>query len=438
MDFITQFENTLEQTLTQSRIAEARQLVDAFPGTNQPYTLKLYSLINRLRRAELPTGTQTFFSGCRIVLFQTGNFILDYILQQFADFLRKNDCCLLTFDPADYTKSSQSLFSFATGGIDAAFFFNNVGLSQTLQDGRNLWETLEIPCYDFLVDHPMYYSDSLNEVPRHTTLLCADRTHTDYVRRFYPNVMRAIFFPTGGCHPTTSPVLWQHRSMEVLFIGSFKYHSDYVPDVLGESIIAYMQSHTDESFEHAVELCANAQTPDCPISNEQLKMLIEKHRFIETNVTALYRKSIITSLLEADITVHVYGQGWEHTGLEGHPCFILHPPVSFEEGLALMSDTKILLNHMAWFKSGSSERIFNAMAQGAVCFTDSSIYLSDILKDDANCCLYSLNDISIADRIKALLANPEKASAIAKEGLRTAAAHTWQQHLQNYLFFSEA
>lgn len=433
MDFITQFENTLEQTISQNRIPEARQLVDAFPGTHQPYTLKIYSLINRLRRAERMDNPPRFSEGCRIVLFQTGNFILDYILQQFYDFFREQNCCLLLFDPADYAKSTQSIFAFAEGGIDAAFFFNNVGLCQTLADGRNLWETLEVPCYDFLVDHPMYYADSLNEAPRETTLLCADRTHTDYVRRFYTKVEQAVFFPTGGCSPVHTAIPQKDRTMDVLFIGSFKYHPEYVPDELGDSIMTYMQTHTAEPFEQAVEFCVNAQASDTPVPANQLKLLIEQYRFLETNVTALYRKKIIEALLAAGITVHIYGQGWEQSGLCSHPCFKLHAPVSFGEGLSLMSDTKILLNHMAWFKDGSSERIFNAMAHGAVCVTDSSIYLDNILDDGINCCTYHPDNLSFTDKIKALLADPEKASAIAKEGQKTAAAHTWQQHLRTYL-----
>ena len=428
MDFITQFENTLEQTLDRGHIAEARQLADAFPNTQQPYTLKLFSLINRLRRLE-----QTPHS--RFVLFLTGNFILDYILQQFLEYFSEKGFQTCVFDPGNYSKSTNELFSFAKDGVDGTFFFNNVGLLQTLQDGRNLWETLEVPCYDFLVDHPMYYADSLDEAPSCTTLFCADLTHADYAKRFYPHVKRTLFFPTGGCTPAASVKPWNERSMDVLFIGSFKYHSDCINDDFAEAVISYMQTHTGDTFEQAIACCAQNTDSATKVSEEQLKFLTEKYRFLETNVTALYRKSILASLLDAGITVHVYGNGWTATGLTEHPQFILHSPVTFEEGLSLMGDTKILLNHMAWFKHGSGERIFNAMAQGAVCATDSSRDLDDILTDRINCLIYRLDDLHVAEQIKTLLSDPEKASAIIKEGLITAAAHTWQQHMESYLFF---
>lgn len=447
MDFINQFEHTLEQTLSSGHILQARQLVDTFGGTQMPYTLKIYRLINRLRHTEHPFRLAEPPSAHRIVLFQTGNFILDYILKQFFCFFTEKNCSLLIFDPSDYEKSTQTLFTFAQQGIDAAFFFNNVGLSQTLQDGRNLWETLDIPCYDFLVDHPMYYADSLDAAPLETTVLCADRTHADYIRRFYPRVAQAVFFPTGGCPSATSNAAWESRNIDILFIGSYKYHSDYTPDALGKLISDYMQAHTNDTFEQAVEACACTQHDASLVSEGQLKELIEKHRYIETNVTARYRKTILTALLDAGMPIHVYGQGWETSGLTEHPCFILHAPVSFEEGLSLMENTKILLNHMAWFKHGSSERIFNAMASGAVCATDSSGYLDEILSDNKNCILYRLESLSLqdssgaaalAEKVKTLLSNPKKASAIAKEGQSLASLHTWQQHIKHYLFTEEA
>ncbi len=421
MDFVTQFEHTLEQTIHSGLLTEARQLLAAYPATGQPYTIKLFSLINQIRQAELSKKE-------RILLFQTGNFILDYILEQFQSFFTSEGCETMVFDPSDYNKSSQALFSFAEKGIDAAYFFNNVGLLQTLGDGRNLWETLSIPCYDFLVDHPMYYADSLDYAPAGTTLLCADKSHTDYVRRFYPRVESAVFLPTGGCDVISGAKSWSERDIDVLFIGSYKYNSAYVENSLDHYIRDYLTKHTGSTFEQAVEHCQPCD------NDETLKTLIEHHRFTETNLTSTYRKKLMELLLEAGITVHVYGNGWEQTGLTSYPNFRLHPPVSFEEGIHLMTRSKILLNHMAWFKHGSGERIFNAMAQGTVCATDSSKYLDNILQDNVNCLIYSLDDIShsksdIADKISALLSSPETWSEITANGRKTAALHTWQKHL---------
>ncbi len=435
MDFVTQFEKTLDQTISLGMYAQAEQLLSAYPSTGQPYSLKLYALINRLRQ-------KTTISTQRIVLFGTGNFILNYIAKQFHSFFSQLNCDILFFDPDDYSKSTDALFTFAQNGIDAAYFFNNVGLLQTLTDGRNLWETLEIPCFDFLVDHPMYYADSLDYAPARTTLYVADQTHVSYVRRFYPRVQNAYFLPTGGCEipsasESVSAASWAGRRMDVLFIGHYKFHADYQQDKLDEQITDYLITHTDHTFEQAVETCLELHhSPDkSPVSDEELKKVIENHRFLETNLTSLYRRTLIEKLLKAGIDIHVYGNGWNQTDLTNYPNLHLHTPVSFEEGISLMKDTKILLNHMAWFKQGSSERVFNAMAQGAVCFTDSSQYLDNILKDNTNCRLFSLQeilpnkDLLLAEKILPLLSDPDTASQIAVAGQKTASLHTWQKHL---------
>lgn len=421
MDFVTQFEHTLEQTINGGLLTEARQLLDAYPSTGHPYTIKLFSLINRVRQADSSKKE-------RVLLFQTGNFILDYILEQFRTFFVSEGCKTMVFNPVDYTKSTQTLFSFAEKGIDAAYFFNNVGLLQTLNDGRNLWETLHIPCYDFLVDHPMYYADSLDYAPARTTLLCADLTHTDYVRRFYPRVEKAVFLPTGGCEVLSDSKTWDERDIDILFIGSYKRNLSCSESELDCRIKEYLRQHTDCTFEQAVEHCQSCD------SKEMLKALIENHRFSETNLTSDYRKQLMELLLDAGLEIHVYGNGWEQTGLFSYPNFHLHSPVPFEEGINLMSRSKILLNHMAWFKHGSSERIFNAMAQGAVCVTDSSRYLDNILQDNVNCLIYSLDDIKlsktdITNKIAALLSSADTWSEIAAKGTETATLHTWQKHL---------
>ena len=432
MDFITQFENTLSHTLEQNLLTEAAQLLDMFRTTNLPYTTSVFACINRLRQKQNTPPK-------RIVLYQTGNFILDYISGQFANFFTEKECEILFFDPSDFSGSSEKLFDFAREGIDRVYCFNNVGLHQCFSDGSNLWECLCVPCYDFLVDHPMYYAHSLNQTPKNTTVLCADATHVAYVKRFYPSVKDALFLPTGGHTPITpyeNLPAWNMRPIDILFIGSYKCNHTKATDEIDCFIHSHLQKHTDCTFENAVEIYYQTYFDIADISDSTLKETIETHRFSETNLTAFYRSAIMQDIITAGFTIHVYGEGWEQTNLCNNPLFVLHKPVSFEEGIQLMSQSKIVLNHMAWFKHGSSERIFNAMSQGAICLTDSSNYFHDILADKENCVLYTLSDINqhaVSKAIKQILAQPETAAGIAQKGYLCAKEHTWQQHLQTFL-----
>jgi glycosyltransferase involved in cell wall biosynthesis len=326
-------------------------------------------------------------------------------------------------------QNAEQMFLFREKGLDAVLTFNNRGFRMQSEDGECLWDTWNVPCYNILVDHPMHYYETLQDSPARGVLVCSDRNHVKYVERFYPNVQQSFFLPTGGEELVSQsgvPEAVKERTIDVLFIGSYKYHSEYDYDALDEQVMDYLITHPTETFEQAVELCLKQTQPD--IADDVLKETIEKHRFTDVNLSAMYRVEILRVLVENGITVTVYGNGWENTELYGNPHFLCHPPVSFEEGLALMGQSKIVLNQLAWFKDGASERIFNAMLQGAVSVTDDSIYLRQVLQDGENVVFYSLSEIErLPGIVGDLLRNPDRRQQIADTGYQAARdGHTWE------------
>ena len=106
-----------------------------------------------------------------------------------------------------------------------------------------------------------------------------------------------------------------------------------------------------------------------------------------------------------------------------------------EEGIALMEDSKIVLNQLANFKDGASERIFEAMLQGAISLTDDSIYLREMLEDSTDIKFYSLSHLeALPDIIHSILSNPALSEKIRRNAYRKAAAqHTWIQRASTLL-----
>ena len=295
-------------------------------------------------------------------------------------------------------------------------------------DGQgSLWDKWNVPCYNLLVDHPMYYFDTLNQSPAQGIVVCSDRNHVKYVDRFYPTVRGSLFLPTGGeeLHPHQIKKAIAERGIDVLFIGSYKYHADYVYDSIDESVMDMLIGSPHMTYEQALEQYLMQGSPD--LSDSALKLMVEKHRFMETNLCAMYRLEIIRALIESGMTVSVYGEGWEQTDLIGQPNFDCHPPVSFAEGLALMENSRIVLNQMAWFKDGGSERIFNAMLQKSVCITDDSIYLREQFSDGKDIVFYSLSELEkLPELVRGLLQDPDRMQRIADCGYNNAVAHhTW-------------
>ena len=144
-----------------------------------------------------------------------------------------------------------------------------------------------------------------------------------------------------------------------------------------------------------------------------------------TLVTSLFEN--MGQLVDAGLKVEVYGDGWDELDC-AHPENIIDGQgVNSETCLKKISEAKISLNVMPWFKDGAHDRVFNTLLNGALLLSDDSIYLREILKDGGNCILYNLENIEqMPERIKALLADEEKMQRMIDKGYEMArSAHTW-------------
>ncbi len=375
----------------------------------------------------------------RIVLFGSDIFILQYIAEQYDRALRDMGCETFIFPFTDtqetFTANAEKLFLFYEKGIDAVLTFNNRGFIMPMQGKGSLWDIWNVPCFNLLMDHPMYYYDTLDISPAHGVVVCADRNHVDYVKRFCPAVRRYLFLPTGGeeLQPKKPKKPIAERTIDVLLIGSYKYHADYNYDKMDETVMDDLICHPYKTLEQAVEDQIKSARPKT--TDAELKQIIQAHRFAETNLCAMYRLEIVRALVESGITVSVYGNGWEKTHLYGNPHFVCHAPISFRNALLLMEDSKIVLNQMAWFKDGGSERIFNAMLQGAVCLTDDSIYLKENFTDEKDLVFYSLAELEkLPETVSGLLRDSNRMQRIADNGYAAASAnHTWAHRAEELL-----
>lgn len=370
----------------------------------------------------------------RIVVFEGGNYILQYITEQYRKAFEKMGCEVFTY-PEDvhtqecFQKNAEQLFLFHEQGLDFIFTINNRGFCFQNNDGSFLWDIWKVPCFNLLVDHPVHYFDSLDESPAYGIVICPDRNHQSYIKRFYPKVRETLFIPTAGVefHPNTPKKPISERSIDVLFIGSLKSTPDYPYDDLDRQVIDYLSAHSEQTYEQALETCLQANSVSLPDS--ELKDVMQNHRQVDIYISAYFRREIIRRLVETGITVTVYGNGWESVDYYDDPHFDCHPgALPFEEGLALMEESKIVLNQMSWFKDGATERIFNAMLQGAVSLTDDSIYLREVLADGEDVIFYSLKELDKLSAIAVdLLQNPDKMQCLADHGYQTAlAGHTWE------------
>ena len=293
--------------------------------------------------------------------------------------------------------------------------------------GKSLWDLWNIPCYNIIVDHPMHYFQTLDQAPANGIVACADRYHMEYIRRFYPTVRRSIFLPTAGeCLKSFEELKpFQERSIEVLFIGTNKYDDSFPYDdfsiLLSETII----NQPSKTFDQALEELLISRGYE--LTDDLLKKYMQQYRFVDANIIALFRLEILRTLVNAGIHVTVYGDQFETTDLYRHPNFIYKGRCTTEEGIRFMEDSKIVLNQLAWFKAGSSERIFEAMLQGAVALTDDSVYLKENFVDSVDIMFYSLTHLkALPDLVRAILSDSTLAETIRRNAYEKAQRqHMW-------------
>ena len=369
----------------------------------------------------------------RVVIFTGSDIpILEYIAKQYYNTLTSCGHTVLLFDKHCFEESMDALFVFQKEGIDFAVVFNNSCFQMRLQSGVSLWDTWNIPCYNIIVDHPMYYFETLDHAPEHGIVVCADKYHTDYIKRFYPSVKKTVFLPTAGecLKPYEELMPFASRPIDVLFIGSYKYHYDVIYDEFDKKLEQELLSHPSKTFEETLEDCLHAD--NISLSDAELKEFIQNHRFVDVNTNALFRARIMELLVNAGIPVTVYGNGWESLDIFHHPFFIYKGLISPEDGISLMENSKIVLNHMAWFKAGASERIFEAMLQGAVSLTDESVYLTEHFQDRESIKFYQLESLeTLPEIVHTLLSDTTLSEQIRKNAYQKASIeHTWKNRIQ--------
>lgn len=476
MDFLDDFKLTLQQTITDGALSDARRLLQGFHKARISYDAELFYLEAALCYYEAHYPLAAFFArlgyekypdflplhellsylaetGCafddytpkptfdcsflnrtmRIVLYEHVLPIMDYTAEQFRRAFELLGHEVFVFQHDDFAHSSAALLEFSKGGIDFALVFNNIGSLITDNEGRNFWELLNIPCVNYLFDHPFYYEQDMEQMPRTAVVTCMDRNHVSYIRRFYPNVRHAFFFPLGSeLIPPRETLPWKERPIDVLYVGSLKSMPDFPESEISQTTAEYLLTHPsltfESAFEHCLEEAVRTHGDDTAIDDFLLKEMLQKYRYTDMHVNSHFRKAMISALINAGIDVTVYGNGWDLPELTSNAHFHLCGFISQSECIEKMQQSKIVLNSMPWFKDGAHDRIFNAMLCRSVCVTDESKYLAEQFTDQQELVFYSLEEIErLPAIVRSLLDNPQKAEFIAENGYQKAIlSHNWE------------
>ena len=312
MDFVTQYVETLQNTISQNLLEDARALVNAFHSTNTAYTADCYYLeaalcyyeqnyifallfaalgkeldeahpgINELLSLlivpsetvfnYLPAGYHTLtFSHkrLRIVIHENVLDIMDYTAEQFHKAFTQLGHEVFIFHHNDFKNSSKEFMEFLKGGIDFTLIFNNAGLMLKDDLGNSLWDRFSIPCVNFLFDHPFYYEKYLKDAPKSAIFTCIDIEHVNYIKRFYPNIKKCFYMPLAGELLTPlseglsdsqkqrilhEELNWNNRPIDVLYVGSLKQNFAMKMCPVAQKAFDFLLANPIYTSEYALEL----------------------------------------------------------------------------------------------------------------------------------------------------------------------------------------
>lgn len=359
----------------------------------------------------------------RIIIVETQMAIINYTAEHFRKDFEALGHEVFIFDASALEKNPAAFWEYCKQGVDFCLTFNNMEVCRRLKSGEFLWDYLNIPCFDYMFDHPLYFFDTFDDPPSSAVVTCVDRRHVDYIKRFYLKVKNCFFLPLGGEElPVQDVIPWEKRSIQALYVGSLKKNPNAVCDAFSQNVIRLLCQNTALTIEEAIEQTLG--TTD----EITLKKTLEKYRYCDLNTNSIFREKLVRILVNAGIHVTVFGQGWEDCDFFTSPCFHFGGLVSQQECIRKMQDTRFVLNSMPWFKDGTHDRIYNAMLSHALCITDPSGYLLEEFKDNESIVCYSLDEMdNLPDRIRFYESHPDEAVRIIENGYQKAVlSHTWQ------------
>jgi len=368
--------------------------------------------------------------------------VLRYFEDTLVEAFCKMNIIVDVFDGADRQTLQKQSEHCRTQKYDFVLSFNAVlidSLDAFLYDKSTMF-------WSFLVDHPYYHHYRLTQPYGNHFISCVDRNHVDYVQKYYPTINQPCYLPHGGNLPIATPKAYKERNHSVAFMGSYGNPDevakaiDQFPELV-RMIAIHVINKYYETFSESLESLFQAEFAKYQItfSDEEFAGVMNELAMVDKYIRLKNREILLNHLTSHNITVDVFGTGWEHYNCANPECLNIHGQLSFTETLDAMCNSQIVLNALPLFLDGSHERVFTSMLCGAVCVSESNTYLKEEFEDGTNICFFDMNNLDeLVATLQNLLSDSENATTIALAGQQLAfEKHTWAARAKQILEIAE-
>jgi hypothetical protein len=332
-------------------------------------------------------------------------------------------------------------------GCDFVFAFNAIGID--LKSGQySLYDALNVPFVSFMVDHPCHHLGRLDSKLKHLLVTCTDKSHLDFLAAYYPpeHIKIKTFLSTAGTElrpfaaesfdeylvKRTTPVLfagnfeapervWLQMSLDAGLVKLLNDTADYLlvaENVAVDKACAYVMQETGVEF--SGELKKKIYSMLLP--------LVYKY------IWSYYRNSLLEVLLKAQVPLVVCNRNTEnYFAGEKYKSVTFWGRKTYNELLPEIGRAKFFLDTHTNLLYGTTERVFNAMLNGAVAIREANY--SQEFQDGKDLLLYKWAEINtLPERIFKLLEDPGATYAIAQNAAaKVKAKHTWLQRAKYVL-----
>lgn len=288
------------------------------------------------------------------------------------------------------------------------------------------------PKFQFWFDNPLRFEGVLRNLPEEYFILCQDANYASLIRDYY-HTPNAIQFPPGGKLPYRK-LSGENtgRPYDIVFVGN--YFADDAGLLTGfeKEFYDYMLCHPCETFEQGLwELRSDLDENQFVALSYSLKQACRA-------VIGHFRNAVVSTILGAGFTLHVYGESWRNYQGAGREHLKIHPYATVEKSLQELGKAKIGLNIMSWHKAGMTERIANIMLSGAVCLTEETVYLREHMQEGEEIVTFRLDCLEeLPDKVKNLLEDAGRSERIAANAYRKAMAeYTWEHRAEELIALS--
>lgn len=321
-----------------------------------------------------------------------------------------------------------------------AIDFNSLLPRLELEDGQPYLEALQIPFYDYLVDHPLYHHPGLIRIPAKHSVICIDTCHLDYIRQYYPSVTNSFCLPLGAMQAEFERSFSQKR-LELLFLGTYDSEEDfyqefstYPPKRKQEvsALIELMQADSELTQEEALKIYLESQEE--AISPKEFAIRLNHDYLADFYLRNKNRKETVLAAAESKIPFTLIGHGWKEVkGLDKKHVQIYNG-IGFAASIQMIADAKILLNSTPLFHGGLHDRVYSALMNHTVCLTENSRFARQRFSDGEEIVFYETDSLSmLPDKIISLSENPQKAIEIAEYGFESVKKNdTWTKRIEQF------